>query len=352
MSHLKKYYWWAGAVVTAVVALATAAVLLFPEPVSEMVGEPPGGRSGAPEVVQPVALDAARKPDHDDNGLADLPPSLRGTTVDGQLRADENGHLVIDQDVRRVFDYFLSAVGEESPDRVLARIRAYAASQLPGPAAAEALQLLLRYLDWQAAAGELAEMPAAGKSALDPDHLRERLDRMQALQKQHLGREAADAFFADENRYSEYTIRRLALQEDESLSAESREQVLGQLDNQLPDGLRHSTRQLKQYQRLREITETLQSSGASAGELYQARAEAYGDDAASRLQALDQQRAQWQSRMDEWLWKRDALLSQPGLDAESLDRQLRQQRSQYFDSSELARVAAYERMSDSERERQ
>lgn len=351
MSHLRKYYGWTGAAVTAVVALATAAVLLFPEtPVSEMGGEPPGGRSGAPGVAQPAAIDVAREPDHSGNGLADLPPSLRGTTVDGQLRADVNGRLVINHDVRRVFDYFLSVVGEESPDRVLERIRAYAASQLPGPAAAEAEQLLLRYLDWQAAAGQIAEMPGAGQSALDPDHLRARLDRMQALQEQHLGPEAADAFFGDENRYSEYTIRRLALQENESLSAESRERALSELDSQLPDGLRQSTRQLQEYQRFREASETLQSDGASPGELYQARAEAYGDDAASRLQALDQQRAQWQSRVDEWLSKRDALMSQQGLDGESLDRQLRQHRSEYFDESELARVAAYERMSDSERE--
>src|SRR5689334_7743323 len=44
-----------------------------------------------------------------------LPRSLQDTQVDGGLAADANGHLIVAPGVRALFDYFLSATGEESP---------------------------------------------------------------------------------------------------------------------------------------------------------------------------------------------------------------------------------------------
>ena len=36
-----------------------------------------------------------------------------GTRIDGRLQQDAAGNLIVDGDVRRLFDYFLSAVGAE-----------------------------------------------------------------------------------------------------------------------------------------------------------------------------------------------------------------------------------------------
>ena len=42
-----------------------------------------------------------------------LPKSLQGTQVDGEIIIDENKQLVVTAGLRRLFDYFLSAQGEE-----------------------------------------------------------------------------------------------------------------------------------------------------------------------------------------------------------------------------------------------
>lgn len=45
--------------------------------------------------------------------VAPLPTSFRGTSVDGSFSVDASGNLLITRDIRNLFDYFLSAVGEE-----------------------------------------------------------------------------------------------------------------------------------------------------------------------------------------------------------------------------------------------
>ena len=75
-------------------------------------------------------------------GVENLPASLQGTEVDGALEADADGHLKINNAVRRTFDYFLSALGEEPLDTIVVRLRAYIRAQLPATAAAEAEKLL------------------------------------------------------------------------------------------------------------------------------------------------------------------------------------------------------------------
>ena len=55
-------------------------------------------------------------------GLEGLPRSLDGTEVDGDAQADAAGHLKPDFALRRLFDYFLSTVGEEPQARVRERL--------------------------------------------------------------------------------------------------------------------------------------------------------------------------------------------------------------------------------------
>src|SRR5690606_34167542 len=45
-------------------------------------------------------------------GSTSLPASVRGTEVDGRLELDAQGNLLITGQIRHLFDYFLSLVGE------------------------------------------------------------------------------------------------------------------------------------------------------------------------------------------------------------------------------------------------
>lgn len=352
MSHVSARRWWVGLAIIAVVAIVATAMMIplqEPQPVTQLFHASQDNNAAASAEPFRAVKEAvvATQVDLGPHGLGNLPRSMQGTTVDGRLLADASGHLIISHDVRRVFDYFLSAVGEESPERLLVRMRLYFGSELPPLAAAEAEQILFDYLAWQQAAGQLAEQPGVSEpTTLDAQRLAERLTLQQALQTEHLGPEVAEAFFGDENRYNYYTVQKLALMAQENLSPEIRTQRLQQLENSLPPEMQQAGRRLQSYQSLREQTQAMRSGGASEAELYQIRAASLGDEAAARLQDLDHQRAEWQIRMDNWLRQREALMSRSGLDASALEQQLDHQRQQYFDASEVRRVRALERIRD------
>jgi hypothetical protein len=96
-------------------------------------------------------------------GTEGLPNSLQGTEVDGELEVDANGHLKITNGVRHVFDYFLSAIGEEPLETILARIRAYIRHKLPNMAAGEAEQLLDNYIAYKRGLAISTSMPCASR---------------------------------------------------------------------------------------------------------------------------------------------------------------------------------------------
>src|SRR5690554_7854100 len=93
---------------------------------------------------------------------APIAPSLAGTDIDGALQADENGQLIVNLEVRDFFDYFLSTVGEVSPETAIGQIQQMARQHLPESAAQQALALLDQYLDYKQAS--LAVM----QTELDP----------------------------------------------------------------------------------------------------------------------------------------------------------------------------------------
>jgi lipase chaperone LimK len=120
------------------------------------------------------------------------PASLQDTEADGGWRADARGNLVVERAVRRRLDYWLSAVGEWRPDEIGARVLAAARRDLPPPAAAQLQTLWAHYVDLQRHAWQRAVQPA------DPASWRAALEERQSVRRQLLGRDWAEAFYADE----------------------------------------------------------------------------------------------------------------------------------------------------------
>ncbi|RTL38618.1 MAG: hypothetical protein EKK53_19015 [Burkholderiales bacterium] len=121
-----------------------------------------------------------------------LPASLQGTEADGAWRADAQGRLVIDRALRRRLDYWLSTVGEWTPEVIGQRMRAAAARDLPPPALTELQSVWDRYLALQRHGWQRAVIPA------DPASWRLALEERQSVRRLHLGRATAEAFYGDE----------------------------------------------------------------------------------------------------------------------------------------------------------
>lgn len=278
-------------------------------------------------------------------GTESLPGSLQGTEADGELEVDANGHLKITNGVRRVFDYFLSAVGEEPLDSLVARIRAYLRHKLPAMAATEAEQLLDSYLNYKRGL-EAVQQVQAGGSTLDLDAVRRQMQQVQALRTQFFTPEVITAFFGDEDVYDRYTLARLEVMQNKSLTATQRAQQLSGLDDMLPAAMRESLKVVNQVQDLEALTQDWKRRGGSAAELRQIRESVVGPEASDRLEALDQERAGWDQRMGAWHKERQAILATTSLSETDRQRQVAELRGQRFSEAERVRVESLEHMYD------
>jgi len=220
-----------------VAAIAGGFYLLQEPPLSE----PPASAESAdlshtdpiPSVVQDSATSFAQYQafaSHLDNQLSALPPEK----VDYQLKATEQGDLVISPDVRNLFEHFHTRFSKEGLDIIKARLARHFAQSLPPSAALQAWTLLEQYLALRI---ELAELPPHDGTV---GGMRRLIDQRQALAQNRLGMEAAEAFYGMEHRYDVYLLSRRAVQEDPSLSEDDRRQRLALLESSLSPSLKQA----------------------------------------------------------------------------------------------------------------
>lgn len=244
-----------------------------------------------------------------------LPASVRGTDVDGQLEVDAAGNLLISSQIRHLFDYYLSMVGEENAAKTQQRIRDHLAQQLPQPALGQALALLDKYLDYQQ---QLAELESRFPVTESLDDLFAREQAVQRLRATLFDRETHAAFFAGEEIYNNFTLERLAIHRDSSLDEQQKALATEALRESLPEEMQQLLVQ-QIHQDLRQQTQALRTAGADPGKIRQLRMQMLGPEATKRLEALDQRRAHWQQRVASFNQERDAILDQSGL--ADIDRQ-------------------------------
>lgn len=285
-----------------------------------------------------AAASAATDPDHaSDPGAApgSLPASLEGTEPDGAVQADAGGHLIIDIELRRLFDHFLIASGEEPIAAMRARIIAVLRARLPAGAAAEAIAILDRYLAYREAARALAPAsdPAAG------------LDQVHELRTRMFSPAVVQAFFADEEAATYAALARRAVLQDGTLTAAERERRLAELEPQTPAAVREgraaATAPLDEMAR----EARMRAAGASAQQIAAARTAAFGADAATRLAELDQARAAWDSRLARFRAERAALLADAALDDAERRRRVDELLARSFSATERIRVETLDRIS-------
>lgn len=240
---------------------------------------------------------------------AQEPTSLRGTEVDGELLVDARGNLVLTSQVRHLFDYFLSLIGEESSQQARQRIRDHLTAQLDEPARSQALELLETYLDYQY---QLVDLEARFPVAERLEDLLAREQAVQQLRARLFSREAHEAFFAGEEIYNNFTLERLTIQQDPSLSDREKGLAIEALRENLPAEMQQLlVPQI--HNDLREQTLALRAAGADEARIRQLRVGMLGPEATERLEELDRSRAEWRERVEAFQQERERILSQPGL---------------------------------------
>lgn len=272
--------------------------------------------------------------------LKTLPASFGGTTVDGVFRLDADGNLLISEDIRRIFDYFLTAAGEEPLRTSVERLRAYIVAQLPASAREQALALLNQYLDYKR---ELVLLERDLPQMANLDALRQREAAVLALRARIFDAQTQQAFFAREEAYNQFTLQRLAILHNSQLDDAGKAAAVDQLRNSLPAEMQDTV--LPQLQNeLRQQTAQLQAAGAKPEQIRQLRQQLVGAEATQRLEVLDQQRQTWKKRIALYSTAKAAIENNPGMSASDKRSAIAQLAAENFDEREQLRLEAAEQL--------
>lgn len=215
--------------------------------------------------------------------------SLRGTAVDGGVTVGFAGRVEPDVAMRRLFDYYLSLLGETDLDGIRQLLREDL-QQRPLDAGQQAAVMALfgRYVAYQQARTALAA-PAAGDLA-------SRLAEDRALRQRLLGPALAQAFYPQADADDARLLRALA-HADTPDPATADERAVATV-----------------AATIQAQTEQLSAASITPAERHAERAASWGNAAAERLDALDRQRAQWQQRLDAFAAEVSALQRDASLD--------------------------------------
>ncbi|POZ62932.1 lipase secretion chaperone [Chromobacterium alticapitis] len=258
--------------------------------------------------------------------------SLRGTQPDGAVQA-ESGQLRVDQELRRLFDYYLATQGERALPQIRAELQRYLQGRLGLKPLAQAMSLFDRYVAYRQS---LAGMAVAASADLAT-----RLSRARAARLQYFSEAEVAGLFGEEDRYDAFTAKRLAILADPSLSAAEKQRRVAELERQLPPELRAAREEPVQHLALAQAEEALRQRGGGEQELYQLRASMVGQAAADRLSELDRQEAAWRLRVDGFNRERAAIQANAGLTEAQRQQAVAQLQAQRFTPQEALRLAAY-----------
>jgi lipase chaperone LimK len=260
--------------------------------------------------------------------------SLRGSAPDGDIHLGFGGHLQPDLALRRLFDYYLAMTGELKLDGIRQLLREDLQRRAASPPLIdEVMQVFERYVNYQQALGTLTQQAALSL----PDLLKQK----DALRERLLGKDLAAAFFADDRLREQQLLQRLAIIADPNLSADEKTRRLRALEASQPEA-QHARQQAMTAVDIQTQTAQFDADGTDEATRYTQRAAMWGDDAATRLQALDAQRAQWQARLNDYTRESQRIRTDSSLDAAQRQAALEQLLQQKFQGPEQLQARSME----------
>lgn len=271
--------------------------------------------------------------------------SLKGTTIDGLYPVDEDGNLLLSKDIKHRFEYFLSTMGEFSFAEVQKMIRDDIELNLQEPALSQALTLFEDYVAYKYALVELEENLQAPKDyeINDIERMRYQLQQLRDKRREYFDQETVSAFFGFDEMYDDYMLSKLEIQANSQLTAQEKQAQIESLDQSLPADVQQMRSETNKVSDVFKITQEMRESGSNEEEIFEVNSQAFGQEAAQRLQALDAKRQAWQGKVDRYLVEKSKVDNNETLSErdKSLAKELL---LQDFDENERRRLGAYELM--------
>ncbi len=272
-------------------------------------------------------------------------PGLQGTEVDGELKTDGAGNLVLQLALRDYFDYFLSAADQAGLEVAVEALLADAGARLQEPALGQLLGVLGNYLDYKRASLALMQQPLSAQQQARPESqlqaLQQAFEGLAQLRRAHFSAAETEALFGAEEAYARYTLDSLALSAREDLSEQAKAQLQEQLRGQLPAAMRASEERQNLALAQQAQSERLWQQGASEQQQREFLAQTYAAETVERLLVEQRQERDWQKRYAAY---RDELAKLQGDGLSAADRQREQQllRQRLFSDTDQHRVDTYD----------
>lgn len=235
-------------------------------------------------------------------------------------------------------DYFVSGQTELTLEDIRNNVAQHHA-QSKGAIVDEAL--FAKYLDYKSALTSLDVQ--FDPNSLSVDDLQRLNQALLDLQAQFFSPSEISILFTHDNQMREVALEKLRLKQ-EGLSELEYQQRLDSLISEQADYVQTSHKNQVLLQQLSK------SEGLEQQEKYLKRNELVGEDAAQRLEELDQQRADFEGTLEIYLAERKDILDDAGLSQVERQETIAELRVAHFPSKQIRRVEAIERIWDAELE--
>lgn len=293
------------------------------------------------EIIEPAVPDPIDKSaifsqplSAEDTLVASLAGTHHGVTL-----ASRNNDFIVTASLKDLFDYYLSAAGEENIEEIDLRVREELQRQLQGKAFKQAISIWQSYINYKRQLVEFDQQYSTESQSANKKQqlqlLKHRQQALIALQDQVFGAGIAQILFKFDRLLDNFTLEKSTLLASD-LSEEQLQQRLLNLSAQLPIDSVLSKQRNEQQKALMTISQT---EGLTEQQKYQQRVQQVGAAAASRLQQLDEKRAAWKGRLT--AFKNDAqLLQKAGLADKDYEDNLDKLYHQHFAPEEQLRARA------------
>lgn len=236
--------------------------------------------------------------------LYPIAASLAGTDLDGEISFDDQGKLRQDFSLRLLYDQLLSVRGEWTESQISDWLTEYslalsADGKIPNDGVAAILESFQAYTDYLKTAAETLPAFSFGNKE-DVASIETYAQELSTLRRELLGDDAANNFFASEERYDQAQLARVKIQLNDELSETDKEAEIERWQEE-QSTVEHEHRvNVLRHEQYREDVQQLAGQDSSALDIDAIRQQYFGDEAANRLAELDAQRAQWSQKQEDY----------------------------------------------------
>ncbi len=269
--------------------------------------------------------------------------SQKDTQINCQIRTDASNRLIVNEQTKDCFEYFITQYGEKTIEQIKADFLTYTKESYKDPVMSQLSDLWTRYMQYREQMGNL-QAPTADKESAK--YYQQIVNNTQSLRKKFFSDYEIQGLFGTQDTYDQYTVDRLQILEDKTLSATEKADKLKALFEKLPEDWKENLKQLNQLEDLRKLTAEIKARGGSADELSQMRTNLVGPEATLRLETLDVQRNDWKGKVTQYLSDRDTIMKSNMSDSakQSAVNQLKSQ--QFSNQQEQLRIETFETIHD------